>query len=58
VPYLAVIGRAEAVGGEVALRLRDGRRLPSFPVAQALASIDRQVKAYSVALWDAQQAAS
>ena len=58
VPYVAVIGPAEIDSSEVALRLRDGRRLPPIPVTQALASIDRQVKAHSVALWDAQQAAS
>jgi threonyl-tRNA synthetase len=51
VPYVAVIGPAE-VNGEVALRLRDGRRLPPVTVAQALASIGRQVRAYSVDLWD------
>jgi threonyl-tRNA synthetase len=54
VPYLAVIGKAEAAAGEASLRLRDGRRLPSITVAQALASIDRQVKAYSVDLWNDQ----
>jgi threonyl-tRNA synthetase len=54
VPYLAVIGPTEAVGGEVALRLRDGRRLPPITVARALASIDRQVKAHSVDLWSDQ----
>jgi threonyl-tRNA synthetase len=52
VPYLAVIGKTEATGGEVSLRLRDGRRLPSFPVAQALASIDRQVKKCCPELWE------
>ena len=54
VPYLAVIGATEARAGEVSLRLRDGRRLGPIAADQALASIDRQVKRYSVALWDAQ----
>ncbi|UQU62153.1 threonine--tRNA ligase [Couchioplanes caeruleus] len=39
VPYVAVIGAREASGGEVALRLRDGRRLPAMPAAQAVALI-------------------
>ena len=51
VPYIAVIGKAEAAAGEVSLRLRDGRRMPPVTVAQALACIDRQVKAYSPELW-------
>jgi threonyl-tRNA synthetase len=36
VPYIAVIGDREAARGEVALRMRDGRGLPSMPVAEAL----------------------
>ena len=39
VPYVAVIGPREAPLGEVALRLRDGRQLPSMPVAEAVALV-------------------
>jgi threonyl-tRNA synthetase len=53
VPYLAVIGKAEADGGEVSLRLRDGRRVPPMSVAEALARIGRQVRARTAELWDA-----
>jgi threonyl-tRNA synthetase len=48
-----VLGAAEAAAGEVALRLRDGRRLPSMSAAEALARIDGQVHAHTVELWDA-----
>jgi threonyl-tRNA synthetase len=51
VPYLAVIGPAEAGAGEVALRLRDGRRLDPLPAAEAAARLDAAVRARSVALW-------
>jgi threonyl-tRNA synthetase len=53
VPYQAVIGAVEAATGEVSLRLRDGRQLPPMDIAEALARIDRQVRARSVELWDA-----
>ncbi|HET9516784.1 MAG TPA: threonine--tRNA ligase, partial [Actinoplanes sp.] len=36
VPYVAVIGPREAPLGQVALRLRDGRRLPAMPAADAV----------------------
>jgi threonyl-tRNA synthetase len=52
VPYQLVIGNAEAVTGAASVRLRDGRKLPPASVAQALACIDRQVKAHSVDLWE------
>ncbi|BCJ48737.1 threonine--tRNA ligase [Actinoplanes sp. NBRC 14428] len=39
VPYVAVIGAREAAGGRVALRLRDGRRLPPGPGAEAIALV-------------------
>ena len=39
VPYVAVIGEREAGGGEVALRLRDGRQLPPMPAAEAVALV-------------------
>ncbi len=54
VPYLAVIGVSEAAAGEVSIRLRQGQRLPPRSVAEALAVIDRQVRAHAIELWDAQ----
>ncbi len=51
VPYLAVVGAREAAG-EVALRLRDGRRLAGVPQAQAVARIRAVVDERSPALWD------
>jgi threonyl-tRNA synthetase len=39
VPYVAVIGPREAPDGLVALRLRDGRRLPPMPGSEAIALI-------------------
>jgi threonyl-tRNA synthetase len=53
VPYQAVIGGREAAGGQVALRLRDGRRLEPGPAPAALARIGALVAAHSPALWDA-----
>jgi len=52
VPYQAVIGPKEVANEEVALRLRDGRRLDPLPVAEALGRIDSLVGARSLALWD------
>ncbi|MFG2195520.1 threonine--tRNA ligase [Streptomyces sp. NPDC048639] len=52
VPYQAVIGPKEAVDGEVALRLRDGRRPDPLPVGEALARIGVLVSSHSTALWD------
>ena len=52
VPYLAVIGPAEAAADEVSMRLRGGQRLPQMSVAEALARIDSQVKAHTTELWD------
>ena len=54
VPYQAVIGDSEAAAGQVAIRLRDGRRLPPRPAAAALAGIAAHVAARRAALWDAQ----
>jgi threonyl-tRNA synthetase len=51
VPYQAVIGPAEAVAGEVSIRLRDGQRLPSMSVAEALARTGSQVRANTIELW-------
>jgi threonyl-tRNA synthetase len=53
VPYQAVIGAREAGGGQVALRLRDGRRLEPRPAAEALARISGRIAAHSPGLWDA-----
>jgi threonyl-tRNA synthetase len=53
VPYQAVIGEREADAGQVAVRLRDGRRLPSLPAAAALAGIAAHVAAHRIDLWDA-----
>ena len=39
IPYAAVIGPREAPHGQVTLRLRDGRRLPARPGAQAIALV-------------------
>ncbi|MEV5140834.1 threonine--tRNA ligase [Streptomyces syringium] len=53
VPYQAVIGAREAADDQVALRLRDGRRLDAMPVAEALARIGAVVDARSGELWEA-----
>jgi threonyl-tRNA synthetase len=52
VPYQAVIGAAEAVADEVALRLRDGRRLPALSAAHALARIGAMIDGHRADLWD------
>jgi threonyl-tRNA synthetase len=51
VPYAAVVGAQEADGDEVALRLRDGRRLDPLPAAEAVARIAARVAAQAVDLW-------
>jgi threonyl-tRNA synthetase len=51
VPYQAVIGPAEARAGDVALRLRNGRRLPPMPATRALAELRRAVAARSPEMW-------
>jgi len=51
VPYIAVIGPAEASEDTVALRLRDGRQAGSFPAAEAVSRIAGLVNAYSTNLW-------
>jgi len=53
VPYQAVIGEREAAAGQVAIRLRDGRRLPPLPADAALAGIAVHVAAHRTDLWDA-----
>jgi len=54
VPYLAVIGKAEASVGEASIRLRGGARVGALPIAEALARMSCQVNAYSVDLWNAE----
>ncbi|AEW98929.1 threonyl-tRNA synthetase (plasmid) [Streptantibioticus cattleyicolor NRRL 8057 = DSM 46488] len=51
VPYQAVIGAREAAGDEVALRLRDGRRLPALPAGRAVDRIAELVAARGTELW-------
>ena len=53
VPYQAVIGNREAAAGQVAIRLRDGRRLPPLPAVAALTDIAAHVAAHRTELWDA-----
>ncbi|MGP4110087.1 aminoacyl--tRNA ligase-related protein [Streptomyces sp. 4N509B] len=55
VPYHAVIGHREAAAGAdlVALRLRDGRRLPARPAGGVLDRVGRLVASRSAELWDA-----
>jgi len=52
VPYLAVIGKAEAAAGEASVRLRDGRRLPSMSADDALALMADRVRTREIKLWD------
>jgi threonyl-tRNA synthetase len=54
VPYQLIIGKTEAVAGQAAIRLRDGRRLPPMQVAEALARIDCQVAKCSPQLWESE----
>ena len=46
VPCLGIIGSAEAAAGQVALRLRDGRKLPALAADEALARIADEISAY------------
>ncbi|MFJ4845745.1 threonine--tRNA ligase [Streptomyces sp. NPDC088733] len=52
VPYQAVIGAEEAVDGQVAVRLRDGRRLAPLPAEDMLARVRALTSAYGTGLWD------
>lgn len=54
VPYQAIIGAKEAAEDQVAVRLRDGRRLDPAPANDVLARIGALVDARSVELWDDQ----
>jgi threonyl-tRNA synthetase len=51
VPYLGIVGAREAAAGEVSLRLRDGRQLPSVSADDALAGILARVRSRSQQLW-------
>jgi threonyl-tRNA synthetase len=51
VPYQLVIGKSEAAAGQASIRLRDGRKLPPMPMAEALARIGCQVAKCSPQLW-------
>ncbi|MFL6111481.1 MAG: threonine--tRNA ligase [Catenulispora sp.] len=51
VPYQAVIGGREAAAGQVALRLRDGRKLEAMAVAEAGKRIAERVAARGKRLW-------
>ena len=50
VPYVAVIGDSEAASGLLAVRLRDGRRLPGISAADLIAEVTRQVASRSAGL--------
>ncbi|QMU71009.1 threonine--tRNA ligase [Streptacidiphilus sp. P02-A3a] len=50
-PYQAVIGAREAADGQVAVRLRDGRRLDPQPVEELLARIGALTAAHAAELW-------
>jgi threonyl-tRNA synthetase len=53
VPYVAVIGAREAAGGELSLRLRDGRQPGAMRIELALAAVRGVVARRSVELWEA-----
>ncbi|MCW2641720.1 MAG: threonyl-tRNA synthetase [Dactylosporangium sp.] len=52
VPYQAIVGSKEVADDQVALRVRDGRRMDALPVAEALARIGALTAAHSLDLWD------
>lgn len=47
-----MIGAKEATDDQVALRLRDGRRLDAMPATEALARIGTLINAHSTHLWE------
>jgi threonyl-tRNA synthetase len=51
VPYHAVIGPKEAADGQVALRLRDGRRFGPRPAGDLLTRVSALIGAHSTELW-------
>ncbi|MEV7088996.1 threonine--tRNA ligase [Streptomyces sp. NPDC093085] len=52
VPYQTVIGAREAAAGQVALRLRDGRRVPGLPVEELLGRMGGVIAGRTTALWE------
>ncbi|MFB7718531.1 threonine--tRNA ligase [Nocardia sp. NPDC056100] len=50
-PYQFILGPAEADNGQVAIRLRDGRRLPAQPVADVIARIRALIQTHDAGLW-------
>jgi threonyl-tRNA synthetase len=52
VPYQAVIGPKEDANGQVALRLRDGRRLDPLPAGDVIARVAAAAASRIQALWD------
>lgn len=52
VPYQAVIGVKETADDQVALRLRDGRRLGVLPATEVLTRVGVLINAHSTDLWD------
>ncbi|WP_308212108.1 threonine--tRNA ligase [Nocardia sp. CDC159] len=52
VPYQFILGPAETAHGEVAIRLRDGRRLPARNAPEAVARVRALVESHSIRLWD------
>ncbi|MFI6866467.1 threonine--tRNA ligase [Nocardia sp. NPDC050406] len=50
-PYQFVLGPAEMAKGDVAVRLRDGRRLPVQPAERAVARIRDLVRRFDPRLW-------
>ncbi|MEU5977975.1 threonine--tRNA ligase [Streptomyces sp. NPDC047315] len=51
VPYQAVLGPREAADDLVALRLRDGRKVPVLPAAEAVGNFGRVAAARGTGLW-------
>ncbi len=51
VPYHFILGPTETANGDVALRLRDGRRLPAQPIDNAVTRIRALVEGHDTRLW-------
>ncbi|MFE3447088.1 hypothetical protein ACFXNW_28985 [Nocardia sp. NPDC059180] len=50
-PYQFILGQAEAANGEVAIRLRDGRRLPVHTAGDAIARVRALIQSHDTRLW-------
>ncbi|WP_433663959.1 threonine--tRNA ligase [Nocardia sp. CA-128927] len=50
-PYQFILGPAEIANGDVAVRLRDGRRLPAQPADNAIAQIRALIEGHDTRLW-------